>query len=133
MGHNADFLSVRCSLGVDQLTLGKLRRGHGARTPFSDRNAGFSSLRCRLGVPAVPDLLSNCPLVTVQDIVPVDASYEVKELYVPENKLHLAKTDAEALPALKINKVSSPSLLRPSGSAGRGVVSLMNVGFSGRV
>uniref|UniRef100_A0A673TKY9 3'-phosphoadenosine 5'-phosphosulfate synthase 1 n=1 Tax=Suricata suricatta TaxID=37032 RepID=A0A673TKY9_SURSU len=39
------------------------------------------------------------------DIVPVDASYEVKELYVPENKLHLAKTDAETLPALKINKV----------------------------
>uniref|UniRef100_A0A4W2DGU0 3'-phosphoadenosine 5'-phosphosulfate synthase 1 n=1 Tax=Bos indicus x Bos taurus TaxID=30522 RepID=A0A4W2DGU0_BOBOX len=39
-----------------------------------------------------------------QDIVPVDASYEVKELYVPENKLHLAKTDAETLPALKINK-----------------------------
>ena len=37
----------------------------------------------------------------------VDASYEVKELYVPENKLHLAKTDAETLPALKINKVSA--------------------------
>ena len=35
----------------------------------------------------------------------MDASYEVKELYVPENKLHLAKTDAETLPALKINKV----------------------------
>lgn len=39
----------------------------------------------------------------------VDASYEVKELYVPENKLHLAKTDAETLPALKINKVSALS------------------------
>lgn len=39
--------------------------------------------------------------------MPVDASYEVKELYVPENKLHLAKTDAETLPALKINKVSA--------------------------
>lgn len=37
----------------------------------------------------------------------MDASYEVKELYVPENKLHLAKTDAETLPALKINKVSA--------------------------
>lgn len=48
----------------------------------------------------------NCVLVT-KDIVPVDASYEVKELYVPENKLHLAKTDAESLPALQINKVSA--------------------------
>lgn len=44
-------------------------------------------------------------LLQERDIVPVDASYEVKELYVPENKLHLAKTDAETLPALKINKV----------------------------
>lgn len=41
----------------------------------------------------------------VQDIVPVDASYEVKELYVPENKLKLAKTDAESLLTLEINKV----------------------------
>ncbi|NXK10175.1 PAPS1 synthase, partial [Herpetotheres cachinnans] len=40
-----------------------------------------------------------------QDIVPVDASYEVKELYVPENKLQLAKTDAESLLTLEINKV----------------------------
>lgn len=44
----------------------------------------------------------------------MDASYEVKELYVPENKLHLAKTDAEALPALKINKVSALLLFIPS-------------------
>lgn len=35
----------------------------------------------------------------------MDASYEVKELYVPENKLKLAKTDAEALLMLEINKV----------------------------
>lgn len=42
----------------------------------------------------------------------MDASYEVKELYVPENKLHLAKTDAETLPALKINKVSALSFSR---------------------
>lgn len=41
----------------------------------------------------------------MQDIVPVDASYEVKELYVPENKLQLAKTDAESLLTLEINKV----------------------------
>lgn len=52
--------------------------------------------------------------VFVQDIVPVDASYEVKELYVPENKLHLAKTDAETLPALKISKVSTLLLFIPS-------------------
>ncbi|KAK2116087.1 Bifunctional 3'-phosphoadenosine 5'-phosphosulfate synthase 1 [Saguinus oedipus] len=45
-------------------------------------------------------------LLQERDIVPVDASYEVKELYVPENKLHLAKTDAETLPALKINKTA---------------------------
>uniref|UniRef100_A0A4W5LFR9 3'-phosphoadenosine 5'-phosphosulfate synthase 1 n=1 Tax=Hucho hucho TaxID=62062 RepID=A0A4W5LFR9_9TELE len=37
--------------------------------------------------------------------VPVDASYEVKELYVVENKLDLAKTDAETLPAVQIGKV----------------------------
>lgn len=39
----------------------------------------------------------------------MDASYEVKELYVPENKLKLAKTDAETLPALEINKVINKS------------------------
>ncbi|RXM34693.1 Bifunctional 3'-phosphoadenosine 5'-phosphosulfate synthase 1 [Acipenser ruthenus] len=44
-------------------------------------------------------------LLQEKDIVPVDASYEVKELYVPENKLDLAKTDAQTLPALEINKV----------------------------
>lgn len=47
----------------------------------------------------------------------MDASYEVKELYVPENKLHLAKTDAETLPALKINKVSSVLLFKLIGAA----------------
>lgn len=43
--------------------------------------------------------------LTLQDIVPVDASYEVKELYVQENKLDLAKADAETLPAVQITKV----------------------------
>lgn len=38
--------------------------------------------------------------------MPVDASYEVKELYVVENKLDLAKTDAETLPAVQIGKVT---------------------------
>lgn len=37
--------------------------------------------------------------------MPVDASYEVKELYVPENKLDLVKADAETLPTLSIGKV----------------------------
>lgn len=45
-------------------------------------------------------------LTSVQDIVPVDASYEVKELYVQENKLDLAKADAETLPAVQIGKVT---------------------------
>lgn len=35
----------------------------------------------------------------------MDASYEVKELYLPENKLDLAKADAETLPAVEITKV----------------------------
>lgn len=41
----------------------------------------------------------------LQDIVPIDASYEVKELYVHENKLDLAKADAETLPSVQISKV----------------------------
>lgn len=45
-------------------------------------------------------------IIFFKDIVPVDASYEVKELYVPENKLDLAKADAETLPAIEIGKVS---------------------------
>uniref|UniRef100_A0A672KR22 Bifunctional 3'-phosphoadenosine 5'-phosphosulfate synthase 1 n=1 Tax=Sinocyclocheilus grahami TaxID=75366 RepID=A0A672KR22_SINGR len=44
-------------------------------------------------------------LLQERDIVPVDASYEVKELYVQENKLDLAKADAETLPAVEITKV----------------------------
>lgn len=47
----------------------------------------------------------------MQDIVPVDASYEVKELYVQENKLDLAKADAETLPAVQIGKVIRISFL----------------------
>lgn len=45
-------------------------------------------------------------IVFFQDIVPVDATYEVKELYVPENKLDLAKADAETLPTVEIGKVT---------------------------
>lgn len=54
----------------------------------------------------------------------MDASYEVKELYVPENKLHLAKTDAETLPALKISKVSALLFFKPSHLALCTVISL---------
>ena len=42
-----------------------------------------------------------------QDIVPVDGSYEIKELYVSENKLDLAKADVETLPAVQIGKVTT--------------------------
>uniref|UniRef100_A0A8C8DQA8 3'-phosphoadenosine 5'-phosphosulfate synthase 1 n=1 Tax=Oryzias sinensis TaxID=183150 RepID=A0A8C8DQA8_9TELE len=44
-------------------------------------------------------------LLQERDIVPVDGSYEVKELYVQENKLDLAKADAETLPAVQIGKL----------------------------
>lgn len=112
---------VGCNFGVNQL-IGKLKRECGTKALLSARNADFSRLGYLLGTPAWLDHLSNCSLVVVKDIVPVDASYEVKELYVPENKLHLAKTDAEALPALKISKVSSLLLVKPSGAAVRGAL-----------
>lgn len=41
------------------------------------------------------------------DTVPVHATYQVKELEMPENKLNLAKTVAEILPALKIKWIYS--------------------------
>ncbi|EPQ11568.1 Bifunctional 3'-phosphoadenosine 5'-phosphosulfate synthase 1 [Myotis brandtii] len=78
---------------------------------------GFTGIDSEYEKPEAPELVlktdscdvNDCvqqvvELLQERDIVPVDASYEVKELYVPENKLHLAKTDAETLPALKINK-----------------------------
>ncbi|XP_019491535.1 PREDICTED: bifunctional 3'-phosphoadenosine 5'-phosphosulfate synthase 1 [Hipposideros armiger] len=79
---------------------------------------GFTGIDSEYEKPEAPELVlktdscdvNDCvqqvvELLQERDIVPVDASYEVKELYVPENKLHLAKTDAETLPALKINKM----------------------------
>ncbi|KAM7155594.1 bifunctional 3'-phosphoadenosine 5'-phosphosulfate synthase 1 isoform 1-T1 [Molossus nigricans] len=79
---------------------------------------GFTGIDSEYEKPEAPELVlktdscdvNDCvqqvvELLQERDIVPVDASYEVKELYVPENKLHLAKTDAETLPALTINKV----------------------------
>uniref|UniRef100_A0A8C6TNQ2 3'-phosphoadenosine 5'-phosphosulfate synthase 1 n=1 Tax=Neogobius melanostomus TaxID=47308 RepID=A0A8C6TNQ2_9GOBI len=44
-------------------------------------------------------------LLQERDIVPIDSFHEVKELYVHENKLDLAKADAETLPAVQIGKV----------------------------
>lgn len=54
----------------------------------------------------VPDCVQKVvEFLQESDIVPVDASYEVNELFMLENKLSLAKTDVEPLPALKINEI----------------------------
>uniref|UniRef100_A0A8C8VHE1 3'-phosphoadenosine 5'-phosphosulfate synthase 1 n=1 Tax=Pelusios castaneus TaxID=367368 RepID=A0A8C8VHE1_9SAUR len=79
---------------------------------------GFTGIDSEYEKPEAPELVlktdscdvNDCiqqvvELLQERDIVPVDASYEVKELYVPENKLKLAKSDAETLLTLKINKV----------------------------
>lgn len=65
--------------------------------------------------------------LTLQDIVPVDASYDVKELYVQENKLDLAKADAETLPAVQIRKVMRlPQFLLNLNNKMRPVVSFIH-------
>uniref|UniRef100_A0AAY4AZM3 Sulfate adenylyltransferase n=1 Tax=Denticeps clupeoides TaxID=299321 RepID=A0AAY4AZM3_9TELE len=79
---------------------------------------GFTGIDSEYEKPEAPELVlktDSCSvneciqqlldLLQERDIVPVDASYEVKELYVPENKLDLAKADAETLPALEITKI----------------------------
>uniref|UniRef100_A0A8C7WAS2 3'-phosphoadenosine 5'-phosphosulfate synthase 1 n=2 Tax=Oncorhynchus TaxID=8016 RepID=A0A8C7WAS2_ONCMY len=79
---------------------------------------GFTGIDSEYEKPEAPELVlktDSCSvnesiqqlidLLHEKDIVPVDASYEVKELYVVENKLDLAKTDAETLPAVQIGKV----------------------------
>ncbi|MBN3326126.1 PAPS1 synthase, partial [Atractosteus spatula] len=79
---------------------------------------GFTGIDSEYEKPEAPELVlktDSCSvneciqqvidLLQERDIVPVDASYDVKELYVPENKLDLAKADAETLPAVEINKV----------------------------
>ncbi|KPP64761.1 bifunctional 3'-phosphoadenosine 5'-phosphosulfate synthase 1-like, partial [Scleropages formosus] len=79
---------------------------------------GFTGIDSEYEKPEAPELVlktDSCSvneciqqlidLLQERDIVPVDASYEVKELYVPENKLDLAKADAETLPAVEISKV----------------------------
>ncbi|XP_026059405.1 bifunctional 3'-phosphoadenosine 5'-phosphosulfate synthase 1-like [Carassius auratus] len=79
---------------------------------------GFTGIDSEYEKPEAPELVlktdscnvNECiqqllDLLQERDIVPVDASYEVKELYVQENKLDLAKADAETLPAVEITKV----------------------------
>ncbi|XP_074848085.1 bifunctional 3'-phosphoadenosine 5'-phosphosulfate synthase 1 isoform X2 [Carettochelys insculpta] len=79
---------------------------------------GFTGIDSEYEKPEAPELVlktDSCDvneciqqvveLLQERDIVPVDAAYEVKELYVPENKLKLAKSDAETLLTLEINKM----------------------------
>ena len=47
--------------------------------------------------------------LSVQGIVPQSASNAVKELFVPENEVQVAKAEAEKLPALEITKVCNHS------------------------
>uniref|UniRef100_A0A667XSX3 3'-phosphoadenosine 5'-phosphosulfate synthase 1 n=1 Tax=Myripristis murdjan TaxID=586833 RepID=A0A667XSX3_9TELE len=86
-------------------------------SPYS-KVCGFTGIDSEYEKPEAPALVlktDSCSvneciqqlvdLLQERDIVPVDASYEVKELYVQENKLDLAKADAETLPAVQIGKV----------------------------
>uniref|UniRef100_A0A8C5AF94 3'-phosphoadenosine 5'-phosphosulfate synthase 1 n=1 Tax=Gadus morhua TaxID=8049 RepID=A0A8C5AF94_GADMO len=79
---------------------------------------GFTGIDSEYEKPEAPELvlktdscsLNECiqqliDLLQERDIVPVDGSYEIKELYVSENKLDLAKADVETLPAVQIGKV----------------------------
>uniref|UniRef100_H3DKZ3 3'-phosphoadenosine 5'-phosphosulfate synthase 1 n=1 Tax=Tetraodon nigroviridis TaxID=99883 RepID=H3DKZ3_TETNG len=79
---------------------------------------GFTGIDSEYEKPEAPELVlktDSCSvneciqqlvdLLQERDIVPVDASYDVKELYVQENKLDLAKADAKILPTVQIGKV----------------------------
>ncbi|KAK2817142.1 hypothetical protein Q5P01_025333 [Channa striata] len=79
---------------------------------------GFTGIDSEYEKPEAPELVlktDSCSvneciqqlidLLQERDIVPIDAFHEVKELYVQENKLDLAKADAETLPAVQISKV----------------------------
>lgn len=79
---------------------------------------GFTGIDSEYEKPEAPELVlktdscsvNDCiqqliDLLQERDIVPVDGSYEIKELYVSENQLDLAKADAETLPAVQIGKV----------------------------
>uniref|UniRef100_A0A8C9FEK0 adenylyl-sulfate kinase n=1 Tax=Pavo cristatus TaxID=9049 RepID=A0A8C9FEK0_PAVCR len=98
---------------------------------------GFTGIDSEYEKPEAPELVlktdscdvNDCvqqvvELLQERDIVPVDASYEVKELYVPENKLKLAKTDAESLLTLEINKVLSGPVGTTQNRAGK-IMSLL--------
>ncbi|XP_042617840.1 bifunctional 3'-phosphoadenosine 5'-phosphosulfate synthase 1 [Cyprinus carpio] len=78
---------------------------------------GFTGIDSEYEKPEAPELVLKTDSCSVNEciqqlldllqerVIPVDASYEVKELYVHENKLDLAKADAETLPAVEITKV----------------------------
>ena len=48
-------------------------------------------------------------ILNFQGIVPVAATSTVKELFVPESRTAAARSEAESLPCLNINKVGSPT------------------------
>ncbi|XP_038648915.1 bifunctional 3'-phosphoadenosine 5'-phosphosulfate synthase 1 [Scyliorhinus canicula] len=79
---------------------------------------GFTGIDSEYEKPEAPELVLKTDVCSVnecvqqviellqeRDIVPVDAYAEIKELFVPENKVDLARADADTLPALEINKV----------------------------
>ncbi|XP_059507665.1 bifunctional 3'-phosphoadenosine 5'-phosphosulfate synthase 1 isoform X2 [Stegostoma tigrinum] len=79
---------------------------------------GFTGIDSEYEKPEAPELVLKTDVCSVnecvqqviellqeRDIVPVDAYAEIKELFVPENKLDLARADADTLPILEINKV----------------------------
>nr|XP_006009985.1 PREDICTED: bifunctional 3'-phosphoadenosine 5'-phosphosulfate synthase 2 [Latimeria chalumnae] len=79
---------------------------------------GFTGIDAVYEKPETPELVLKTNVSTVNEciqqlvellqekgIVPTTVTEEVKELFVPENKLHLAKADAETLPTLQITKL----------------------------
>ena len=49
-------------------------------------------------------------VVLYKDVIPRHIIQTVKELYVPENKIDHAKSEAESLPAVDITKVISVTM-----------------------
>ncbi|XP_069781860.1 bifunctional 3'-phosphoadenosine 5'-phosphosulfate synthase 1 [Narcine bancroftii] len=79
---------------------------------------GFTGIDSEYEKPEAPELVLKTDVCSVnecvqqviellqeRDIVPVDSYAEIKELFVPENKLDLARADADTLPTLEISKV----------------------------
>ncbi|CAG11479.1 unnamed protein product [Tetraodon nigroviridis] len=93
-------------------------RGQSFMLTYFTYYQGFTGIDSEYEKPEAPELVlktDSCSvneciqqlvdLLQERDIVPVDASYDVKELYVQENKLDLAKADAKILPTVQIGKV----------------------------